>query len=105
MIAASSSVCFSAFARRSSRSMLPSSSHLIATTRMPAITAEAGLVPWAEVGIRHTVRWSSPRLLWYARIESIPAYSPWLPALGGREIFAKPVISSSARESRSSISR
>jgi hypothetical protein len=28
-----------------------------ATTLKPAITALAGLVPWAEVGIRQTFRW------------------------------------------------
>ena len=27
----------------------------------PAITALAGFVPWAEVGMRQTVRWLSPR--------------------------------------------
>ena len=26
--------------------------------------AEAGLVPWADFGIRHTVRLESPRLWW-----------------------------------------
>ncbi len=52
---------------------------------MPAITAEAGLVPWADVGMRQTVRWSSPRLRWYARIVSRPVYSPIAPELGCSE--------------------
>ena len=37
---------------------------LTTTTCMPAIAAEAALVPCAELGIRQTVRWSSPRLRW-----------------------------------------
>ena len=27
----------------------------------PAITAEAGFVPWADSGMRQTFRWASPR--------------------------------------------
>jgi hypothetical protein len=43
--------------------MLPWSSHSTTTTFMPAMTALAGLVPWAELGIRQTSRWPSPRRL------------------------------------------
>ena len=42
--------------RRSARSTLPSSSQATTTTCMPAICAEAGLVPCAELGIRQTLR-------------------------------------------------
>jgi len=31
------------------------------TTLNPAMTADAGLVPWADAGIRHTSRWPWPR--------------------------------------------
>ena len=50
-----------AFASRSARSTLPLSSHLTTTTRIPAIAADAALVPCAEAGIRHTSRSDSPR--------------------------------------------
>src|SRR4026207_1784156 len=60
MIAARSSRCVSHWARRSSRSTAPSAVALTTTTRMPAITADAALVPWAELGIRHTSRARSP---------------------------------------------
>ena len=43
---------------------IASLSHCTTTTFRPAICAEAGLVPWAELGIRQTLRWSSPRLAW-----------------------------------------
>ena len=56
MIAASRSRCSSIFASRSARSTLPSSSQATTTTRMPAITALAALVPCALDGIRHTSR-------------------------------------------------
>ena len=56
MIAARSSRCASHCARRSSRSTDPSSAALTTTTRIPAITAEAALVPCAEDGIRQTSR-------------------------------------------------
>ena len=52
----------SAFCRRSATSMLPWASQATATTRKPAMTALAGFVPWAETGMRHTSRWTSPRL-------------------------------------------
>ena len=43
------------------RSTLPSSSHATTTTFMPAICADAGLVPCADAGIRQTLRCASPR--------------------------------------------
>ncbi|MNE41191.1 hypothetical protein D3C80_1352500 [compost metagenome] len=46
-----------ALALRSARSTLPAWSHSTITTCMPAICAEAGLVPWAEAGIRQISRW------------------------------------------------
>ena len=49
---------------RSSTSTLPMSSQSTTTTRIPAITALAALVPWADDGIRHTSRPVSPRLRW-----------------------------------------
>jgi hypothetical protein len=55
------------------------------TTFMPAMTADAAFVPCADPGMRHTVRWSSPRLRWYARMASSPASSPCEPALGWME--------------------
>ena len=42
----------------------PSSPALTTTTFMPAITAEAALVPWADDGIRQTLRAPSPRARW-----------------------------------------
>ena len=42
----------------------PASSQATGTTRIPAITALAGLVPWAETGIRQTSRCVSPRSWW-----------------------------------------
>jgi hypothetical protein len=47
-----------------SRSTLPSSSQAMTTTFMPASTAEAALVPWAEEGIRQISRCESPRDRW-----------------------------------------
>ena len=64
MIADKLSLCFSALALKSSKSMLPSSSDLTMTHLRPAITAEAGFVPWAETGIKHTLRWPSPIDCW-----------------------------------------
>ena len=49
-------------ARRSSISTLPRASQAVTNTRMPAMLAVAGLVPWAEDGIRQISRRSSPRL-------------------------------------------
>ena len=61
MQAASFSACRVAFLRKSSTSTLPSASAPTTTTLIPHICAEAGLVPWAEEGIRQTVRCVSPR--------------------------------------------
>ena len=41
-----------ALALKSSTSILPRSSVLVTTTFIPAITAEAGLVPCADAGIK-----------------------------------------------------
>jgi hypothetical protein len=65
-------------------STLPFSSHLVTTTCRPAICALAGLVPWADEGIRQMVRWASPREACQAWMASRPAYSPCEPALGCR---------------------
>ena len=46
---------------RSATSTLPSASQATTTTFIPAMTAEAGLVPWAETGMRQTSRCASPR--------------------------------------------
>ena len=56
MIAASRSACWSTLACRSATSTLPASSQATTTTRMPAMTALAALVPCAELGIRQTSR-------------------------------------------------
>ena len=93
MSAASVSRCCAALARRSATSTLPSSSLATGTTRIPAITALAGLVPWADIGMRQVVRWTSPRARCQARITSRPAYSPCEPALGWSDTAANPVIS------------
>ncbi|MDT4875981.1 hypothetical protein FQZ97_1113920 [compost metagenome] len=69
---------------------------------MLAICAEAGLVPCADAGIRQMLRWLSPRLWWYLRIASRPAYSPWAPELGCMQMASKPVIARS-QDSSSSI--
>ena len=45
-------------------SMSPAAAVLTTTTRMPAITALAALVPCALAGIRQMVRPSSPRERW-----------------------------------------
>src|SRR5438477_177520 len=68
-------------------------------TAIGPMTADAGLVPCADCGIRHTVRWPSPRARWYARIASSPAYSPCAPELGCSDTAAKPVISASQASS------
>ncbi len=61
MTAARSFECFSALARRSLTSTSPLASQATTTTSMPTIAAEAGLVPWAEEGIRQIFRCVSPR--------------------------------------------
>merc|ERR1719310_331186 len=48
----------------------------------PAMTAEAGFVPWADTGMRHTLRCPSPIDCWYALIANSPAYSPEAPESG-----------------------
>merc|ERR1719353_129926 len=58
----------------------------------PAMTADAGFVPWADTGMRHTLRWPSPIDCWYARIARRPAYSPEAPELGCTLTASKPVI-------------
>jgi hypothetical protein len=92
----------SAFAFRSARSMFPSSSHFTTCTFIPAMTAEAGFVPWAEEGMRQTSRCASPRSRCQARITRSPVYSPWAPELGCRETAGSPEISAS-QTSRSRI--
>ncbi len=67
------------------------------------MTAEAGLVPCAETGIRQTFLRPSPRDACQARITSNPVNSPWEPALGCSDTAARPVIPVSQR-SRSRIS-
>ncbi len=64
MIAARSLAWASHWAFRSSRSIDPSAAAFTTTTFMPAITAEAALVPCADDGIRQTFRSPSPRPSW-----------------------------------------
>jgi hypothetical protein len=99
--APSLSLCVSAFSLRSAMSTLPPSSVFTTTTSMPAMTALAGFVPCADLGIRHTVLCPSPLALWYVRITNRPANSPCAPALGCSEIAANPVISASFPSSSS----
>ena len=79
--------------------MLPSRVLATTTTRMPAMTALAGLVPCADAGISTTSRCVSPRSRWYARITISPANSPCAPEFGCSDTAAKPVISQSAASS------
>ena len=58
------SLCSSAFARSSATSIFPFASQGVTITFMPAITAEAGLVPCAEEGISAMLRCESPREAW-----------------------------------------
>ena len=95
MHAASRAECSSAFARKSARSTSPFAADATGTTFIPAICALAGLVPCAEVGIRHTSRCPSPRLACQARIVSSPAYSPCAPEFGCIEKASYPVIAQS----------
>src|SRR3954467_2659722 len=76
MIAATRPSEEASFDRRSSRSTLPSSSHATTTTRMPAITADAALVPWADDGMRQTSRSASPLTRCHPRIGSRPGGPP-----------------------------
>ena len=43
---------------------------------MPTICADAGLVPCADMGIKHIFLALSPLLTWKAAIAKSPAYSP-----------------------------
>ena len=52
----SSELYSDAFFFRSSTSMLPLGSHATVMIFMPAMAAEAGLVPWAEAGMRIMLR-------------------------------------------------
>ena len=56
MIAATEPAWASSFACRSPRSMAPSEPHFTTTTRSPASTALAALVPCADSGIRQISR-------------------------------------------------
>src|SRR2546423_1348212 len=53
--------CRADLARKSFTSTSPLVSQATTTTSIPAMLAEAGLVPWAEEGMRHTLRCGSPR--------------------------------------------
>lgn len=50
------------FRAKSSRSILPFSSHLTVTVLYPHWIALAGLVPWAEAGSKTISRWPWPML-------------------------------------------
>ena len=65
-----------AFSLNSSTFTFPFSSQPVNTISNPAITAEAGFVPCAEVGIIILLRFISPLDSWYALITINPAYSP-----------------------------
>ena len=67
------------------------------------IEALAGFVPCAEAGMRQTLRWWSPRDLWYARMAISPVYSPEAPELGCSDTASKPVISHSISLSSANI--
>jgi hypothetical protein len=97
--AASRSLCASAFFLKSSTSMFPSLVLATTRTRMPAMTALAGLVPCADAGISTTSRCVSPRSRWYRRITISPANSPCAPEFGCRDTPAKPVIAASIASS------
>ena len=44
--------------------MLPFASVATTTTFKPHMLADAGLVPWADAGMRQMLRLPSPRLFW-----------------------------------------
>ena len=71
----------------------PLSDVLTGTTCNPAICAEAGFVPCADMGIKQMSLLLSPRDLWYRPIVSSPAYSPWAPELDCIDIESYPVTS------------
>ncbi len=64
MIAATCGPRDASLAARSAWSMAPSPAHLTTTTRSPASTALAALVPCADSGIRQMSRPASPRAWW-----------------------------------------
>src|SRR2546427_425651 len=91
----SRSLCASAFARRSLTSILPAAVLATTTTRMPAMTPLAGVVPCADAGMSTTSRAVSPRSRGYARITIRPANSPCAPEFGCNDTAADPLISHS----------
>ena len=91
-------------ARNASRSTPPSGAEVMLTVRKPAMEAVAGFVPWAESGIRTSVRSRSPRARWYARTMRIPVSSPWAPAAGWSVTASIPLISARSRSSSQSSS-
>ena len=101
----SSAALAAAFALKSSTSMLPCSSLFTMTIFIPAIAADAGLVPCAEAGIRMVVLYPCPRLWWYARMVIRPVYSPDAPDSGCSEQPAKPVMAARSCSSSRIISR
>mmetsp|Transcript_24991 Transcript_24991/g.73094 ORF Transcript_24991/g.73094 Transcript_24991/m.73094 type:complete len:251 (-) Transcript_24991:1773-2525(-) len=93
MKAATFSLCFSIFSFKSFMSTFPWSSLSTTTTFIPAMAADAGFVPCALLGMRHTFRWLSPIDARYRIIVSKPAYSPVAPEFGCALTAANPVIS------------
>ena len=91
--------------RRASTSTQPSGPEGMFTTVKPAMTAEAGLVPWAESGTMILVRAVSFRCVWYALMSSRPVNSPWAPAAGWKVMASMPVISPRSLAEASSTSR
>jgi hypothetical protein len=80
--------------------MLPSGSHATATTFIPAMTALAGFVPCAEVGIKADVAVRlAARFVIRADDEQAGIFALGEPALGCNEMPAKPVISASQSSS------
>ena len=75
--------------------MLPLESTPVVTTFIPAMTADAGLVPWADVGMMPIFLLPSPLDLWKPLMAISPAYSPAAPELGCRETESKPVMTAS----------
>lgn len=61
---------------------------LTGTTLNPANMAEAGFVPWADIGIKQIVLFWSFLTEWYFRMHSNPVYSPCAPEFGYNETAA-----------------
>lgn len=59
--------------------MQPSLDTFTSCMSIPAICADAGFVPCADVGIKQTFLSSSPRCRWYFIIAHSPANSPCEP--------------------------